>query len=130
MGLSQHSKRNHLAKRIFEIDAQGQKCQSGYLAKKLPLCHFGTFVPVHRFQKFFWSNDLWLSIMKDLLHFFAKKVSLALSRAVYVLILKNRLNYFKFPSYNFKKSFLFWGNWYDFRRLGFRLGAFFWYLAF
>ena len=33
MGLSYHTTRTHLVKRIFEIDVQGQKCQNGYLAK-------------------------------------------------------------------------------------------------
>ena len=36
--------------------------------------------------------------MKDLLLTFAQKVSLALSRAVHVLIREDKLNYFKFPS--------------------------------
>ena len=52
----------------------------------LPNSHFGTFAPVHGFQKFFWPNDFWLSVMKDLLHTFAQKVSQALSRPVHVLI--------------------------------------------
>ena len=63
-----------------------QKCRNSKVAIFLPNSHFGTFVPVHRFQKFFWSNDFLLSVMKDLLHTFAQKVSRALSRAVYVLI--------------------------------------------
>ena len=33
IGLSYHSTRSHLTKTIFEIHAQGQKCQNGYLAK-------------------------------------------------------------------------------------------------
>ena len=64
-----------MAKRIFEIDAQGQKCQNGKVAIFLPNGHIGTFVPVHRFQKSFWSNDFSLNVMKDLLHTFAQKVS-------------------------------------------------------
>ena len=87
-----------MAKRIFEINAQGQKCQNGKVAIFLPNSHFGTFVPVHRFQKFFLPNDFSLSVMKDLLHTFAQKVSLAPSRAVHVLIREDKLNYFKFPS--------------------------------
>ena len=81
------------------------KWQSGYF---LPNSHFGTFVPVHRFQKFFLPNDFSLNIMKDILHTFAQKVSLAPSRAVHVLIREDKLNYFKFPSLDFKNSFLFW----------------------
>ena len=42
---------------FFEIEAQGQKCQNGKVAIFLPNSHFGTFVPVHRFQIFFWPND-------------------------------------------------------------------------
>ena len=64
----------------------------------LPNSHFGTFVPLHWFQKFFLPNDFFLSVMKDLLLTFAQKVSLALSRAVHVLIRGDKLNYFKFPS--------------------------------
>ena len=74
-----------MPKKFIEIDAQEQKCQNGKMANfaKLP---FGTFVPVHRFQNFFWQNDFWLSVMKELLHTFAEKVSQALSRPVHVLI--------------------------------------------
>ena len=46
--------------------------------------------------------------MKDLLHTFAYKVSLALSRAVHVLIREDKLNYFEFPLIGFQKFFLFW----------------------
>ena len=87
-----------MAKRIFEIDAQGQKCRNGKVAIFLPNSHFGTFVPVHRFQKFFLPNDFSLSVMKDLLHTFAQKVSLAPSRAINVLIREDKLNYYKFSS--------------------------------
>jgi len=69
--------------------------------------HFGTFDPVHRFQRFFWPNDFWLSIMKDLLNTFAQKVPQVLSRIVHVIIQVNKLNCFKFPSWDSKK-FLFW----------------------
>ena len=75
-----------MAKRIFEIDAQGQKCQNGKVGIFLPNSRFGTFVHVHPFQRLFWPNDFWLSIMKDLLQVFAQKVSQALSRPVHVLI--------------------------------------------
>ena len=61
----------------FEINAQGQKCQNGNLAKNSHFAIFGTFVPVHQFQKFFLQNDLWLSVMKELLHTLAEKVSQA-----------------------------------------------------
>ena len=54
---------------------------------------------MHRIQKFFWSNDFLLSVLRDLIHNFAQKVSLALSRAFYVLIQEDELNYFKFPSW-------------------------------
>ena len=84
--------------------AKVPKWQSGYF---LPNSHFGTFAPVHRFQKFFWPNDFWLSVMKYLLHTFAQKVSQALSRPVHVLIWEDKLNYFKFPSLDFKNSFWF-----------------------
>ena len=67
--------KKYFAKRISEIDAQGKKCQNGKVAIFLPNSHFGTFVPVHRFQKFFLPNDLSLSVMKDLLHTFTQKVS-------------------------------------------------------
>ena len=80
----------------------GKNCQNGYLAKKQPLCHFGTFFPVHQFQKFFLPNDFSLIIMKDLLHNFSQKVYLALSRPVHVLIWEDKLNYFKLPSLDFK----------------------------
>ena len=36
--------------------------------------------------KFFWENDFWLSVMKELLHIFAEKVSQAQSRLVRALI--------------------------------------------
>jgi len=94
-------------KRIFEIDAQGQKCQNGKVATFLPNIHFGTFVPVHRFQKFLLSNDFSLSVIKDLFYTFTKKVSQVLSMAVHVLIKEDKLNYFKFPSLDFKNSFCF-----------------------
>ena len=87
-----------MAKRIFEINAQGKKCQNGKMVIFLPNSHFGTFFPVLQFQNFFLLNDFSLSIMKDLLHTFSKKVSLVLSRPVHVLIGEDRLNYFKFPS--------------------------------
>jgi len=87
-----------LAKRIFEIDAQGKKCQNGKMAIFLPNSHFGTFFPVHQFQNFFLPNDFSLSIMKDLLHSFSKKVSLALFKPVHVLIREDKLNYLKFLS--------------------------------
>ena len=35
---------------------------------------------------------------------FAQKVSRTLSRAVYALIWEDKLNYFKFPSWDFKNS--------------------------
>ena len=46
--------------------------------------------------------------MKDLVHTFSKKVSLALSRAIHELIRKDKLNYFKFPLIGFQKFVLFW----------------------
>ena len=49
------------------------KWQNGYF---LPSSHFGTFVPLHWFKKFFLPNDFFLSVMKDLLLTFAQKVSL------------------------------------------------------
>jgi len=87
--------------------AQGQKCQNGKLAIFLPNSHFGTFVPVHGFQKSFWSNDFSLSDMKDLFHTFALKVSQALSRAVHELLQEDKLDYVKFPSCDVKNSFCF-----------------------
>ena len=39
-----------MTKKNFEIDAHGQKWQSGYF---LPNSHFGTYVPEHLFQVFF-----------------------------------------------------------------------------
>ena len=92
-------------KTIFEFDAQGQKCQNGYLGKKQPLCLFWHFFPVHRFQNFFLPNDFSLIIMKDLLHNIPQKVYLALSRPVHVFIWEDELNYFKFSSLDFKNSF-------------------------
>ena len=77
------------------------------MAKKMPLCHFGTFFPVHRFQNFFLPNDFSLNIMKNLEHNFPQKVSLDLSRPVHVLIWEDKLNYFKFPSLDFENSFCF-----------------------
>ena len=77
------------------------------MANFLPNCHFGTFVPVYRFKNFFLQNDFWLSVMKELLHTFAEKVSQALSRPVHVLISEDKLNYFKFPLADFKNSFCF-----------------------
>ena len=87
------------------MDAHGQKCRNGKVAIFLPNSHFSTFVPVHQFLKFFWSNDFLLNVMKDLLHTFAQKVSPALSWAVYVLIREDKLNYFKFFSVDLKNSF-------------------------
>ena len=49
------------------------------------------------FKKFL-PNVFTFSLMKDLLLTFAQKVSLALSRAIHVLIGEDKLNYFKFPS--------------------------------
>ena len=92
-----------MAKRIFEMDAQGKKCQNGNF---LLNSHFGTFFPVHQFQIFFLPDDFSLSIVKDLLHTLSKKVSLALSRPVHVLIQVDKLNYFKFPLIGFQKFFL------------------------
>ena len=66
---------------------------------------------MHQFQKFFSTNDFSLSV-------FPKKMSPALSRAVHVLILVDKLNYFKIPSYYFKNYFL--GSfWDDFGSLGY-----------
>ena len=42
------------------------KWQSGKVAIFLPHSHFGTFDPVHQFEKFSWPNDFPLIIMKDL----------------------------------------------------------------
>ena len=97
-----------MAKRILEIDAQGKKCQNGKVAIFLPNSYFSTFSPVH--QNFFEPNDLSLSIMKDLIHTFSKKVSLTLSRSVHVLIRESKLNYFKFP-HRISKFHLFWVTW-------------------
>ena len=78
-------------------------------SKKYPLCHFGTVVPVHRFQKLFWLNDFGLSIMKDYLHTFAQSFPHRISKITFVLCrgddfgsLENRV----------------------------RMGAYFWYLNF
>ena len=71
---------------------------------KLPLWHF---CPCASISNFFLQNDFWLSVMKELLHIFAEKVSQALSRPVHVLVLEDKLNYFKFSSVDFKNSF-FW----------------------
>ena len=94
------------------------KWQSGYF---LPNCHFGTFFPVYRFQNFFLQNDFWLSIMKELFHIFAEKVSQALSRPVHVLTWEDKLNHFKFPTVDFKNSFFF-VIWDHFGSLGCRIG--------
>ena len=97
------------------LKEKGPKWQNGYF---LPNSHFGTFVPVHGFQKFFWSNDFSSNVMKDLLHTFAQKVSQALSRAIHAFT----QYYFKFPCWI--------GSWDDSGRLGTRIGmgVFFWYL--
>ena len=95
--------------------------------------HFASwdFCPCASISKIFRSNDFSLNVMKDLLHIFAQKVSLALSRAVYVLIREDKLNYFKFPLLNFKNSFCFglvgWF-WMPVWKIG--SGFFFWYLNF
>ena len=91
----------------FSNRCVGTKVPKWLFGKKQPLCQLGTFVPVHRFQKFFWPNDFFLIVVKDVLPTSAKKVSLALSRAVHVLIREDKLNYFKFLSVNFKNSFCF-----------------------
>ena len=84
----------------------------------LPNSHFGTFFSVHQFQNFFLPDDFSLSIMKDLLHTFSKKVSLALSRPVHVLIREDKLN---FPHRISKILFVF-SSWDDFGSLGCRIG--------
>ena len=45
--------------------------KSAKMAKSLcfPNSHFGSFVPVHRFQKFLSPNDFWLSVLKGHLRF-------------------------------------------------------------
>ena len=62
-------------KRIFEIDAQGQKCQNGKVAIFLPNSHFGTFIPVHRFQNFFCQMTFVDYYEKPITQFFSKSAS-------------------------------------------------------
>ena len=82
------------------------KWQSGYY---FPNSHFGTFsLPIDFKKIFFMPNDSWLSVMKDILRTFSHEVSLAQSRPVHVLIREDKLDYFKFPLWNFKNYFLFW----------------------
>ena len=58
IGLKSPLCRSHLAKLIFEIDAQTrQKCHNGTVTFFVSNSQFGTFFPVLRFQKFFCSND-------------------------------------------------------------------------
>ena len=75
--------------------------------QKIATLPFWHFCPCASISKIFLLNDFSLSVMKDQLHSFAQKVSLAPSRAVHVLIREDKLNYFKFPSLDFKNSFCF-----------------------
>ena len=51
-----------------------------------PNCHFGTFAPMHRFQKLFLPNAFFLSIKKKSVSTFSQNVYLGLSRPVHVPI--------------------------------------------
>ena len=93
--------------------------------------HFGTFVPVHRFQKFLWQNDFWLSIMRDLSHTFAKKCLRPCPGPF--MSLSKRINWIISSfSFGFSKILFVLGSWDDSGRLGTRIGtgALFWYLNF
>jgi len=82
---------------MFEINAQGQKFQNDKVAIFYQIAILA-FVPVHRFQKFFWPNDFSLSPVIDLLRNLVKKVLQALSKDIHVLIREDKLNDFKHPS--------------------------------
>ena len=64
--------------------------------------------------------DILLNVMKDLLHTFAQKVCPAMSRGVYVVIQEDKLDNFKFPSWDFN-ILLDLGSWDNFGRLGSRI---------
>ena len=123
--------RSHFAKKNFEIDAQGQKCQNGKMAIFLPNSHFGTFVPLHWFQNYFcqmtspwvlWKTYYWLLLKKCLWP--CPGPSMYLSERINWIISS-------FP-HRISKILFVLGSWDDFEGLGCRIGTgyFFWYLNF
>ena len=104
------------------------KWQSGYF---LPNCHFGTFVPVHRFQNFFGKMTFGWVLWKSYYTLLLKKCLRPCPGLS--MYLSERINWIisSFPRWISKILFVL-GSWDNFESLGCRIGTgyFFWYSNF